>query len=262
VTPTLYYTDESVSLWLGDCREVLPMIESVDHLITDPPYSADVYLRASAICTKTGSGTPKRMGLSEQKRRGGALQKMANGDIGVMDEALMTHIGEYAADHVKRWAIVFSDVESCHLWRKALMHCGLRYVRTGSWIKTGYMPQMSGDRPAVGFEPCTIVHAQGPMRWNGGGHAALWSYGTAKGADRPDHPCPKPDALMCELVQQFSDPGDTILDPFAGSGTTLFAAKRLGRQAIGIELNEQFAEVAAKRLSQGALALFGDAVNS
>ena len=94
------------------------------------------------------------------------------------------------------------------------------------------------------------------MRWNGGGHAALWTHNIAKGNGRPDHPCPKPEPLMCELVRQFTDPGETILDPFAGSGTTLIAAKRLGRKAIGIEINEQYAETAATRLQQGALALF------
>jgi hypothetical protein len=123
-------------------------------------------------------------------------------------------------------------------------------------VKPDAMPQMSGDRPAVGFEPCTIVHAQGPMRWNGGGKKALWIYNTSKGVMRPDHPCPKPTALMAELVTQFTDPGEVILDPFAGSGTTLLAAKRLGRRAIGIEVSEQYAEVAATRLQQGALDLF------
>jgi site-specific DNA-methyltransferase (adenine-specific) len=125
----------------------------------------------------------------------------------------------------------------------------MRYVRTGAWFKPDPMPQFSGDRPAVGFEPCTICHAQGPMRWNGGGSAATWTYGTVK-KDRLDHPCPKPLGLMRELVYLFTDPDEVILDPFAGSGTTLIAAKVLGRRAIGIEVDEKFCEVAAQRLER------------
>lgn len=71
------------------------------------------------------------------------------------------------------------------------------------------------------------------------------------------HPCPRAQSHFDFLVTWWSDEGETILDPFMGSGTTLVAAKRLGRKAIGIELEEKYCEIAAKRLSQGALDLFG-----
>ena len=64
------------------------------------------------------------------------------------------------------------------------------------------------------------------------------------------HPTQKPVRLMRELVGLFSSPGQVVLDPFMGSGTTLVAAKKLGRKAIGIEIEEKYCEIAAKRLSQ------------
>jgi DNA modification methylase len=246
---TPYYEDVAATLYLGDCREILPQLGAVDHVISDPPYARDVYLRAAST-----TATNKGFSDYELKRRGQSLAKMGAGDIGSID-AMLDDVAAQIGRLARRWSLVFSDVETCFRWRAALESAGMRYVRTGAWVKPDAMPQMSGDRPSVGFEPCTITHAQGPMRWNGGGKQAVWTHFTSKGHARPDHPCPKPEPLMLELVQQFTDPGELILDPFAGSGTTLLAAKRLGRRAIGCEVNEAFAEVAAKRLQQGALPL-------
>lgn len=74
--------------------------------------------------------------------------------------------------------------------------------------------------------------------------------------DTGDHPCPKPINLFRWLVEQGSDPGHIVLDPFMGSGTTLRAAKDLGRRAIGIEIEERYCEIAARRLSQEVLQLW------
>jgi DNA modification methylase len=73
------------------------------------------------------------------------------------------------------------------------------------------------------------------------------------------HPCPKPIPLASAMVESFSLLGDTVLDPFMGSGTTLVAAKSAGRKAIGIELSERYCEIAAKRLAQEVLDLGGAA---
>jgi len=71
--------------------------------------------------------------------------------------------------------------------------------------------------------------------------------------DNVDHPCPKPIQWMQWAVNRSTRPGETILDPFMGSGTTLVAAKQLQRKAIGIEIEEKYCEIAAKRLSQEVL---------
>lgn len=251
------YDMDGIQIYHGDCLEVLPLLEQVDHVITDPPYARDVYVRLGSGTVQTANKYRSTESRERGAQRSGirdGITRMAAGDIGFIDDMIVPLSVEFAR-LANRWVLAFSDVESCHLWRLALETAGLRYVRTGAWAKPDPMPQFSGDRPAVGFEPCTIAHAQGAMRWNGGGHAALWTHFTAKGAERPDHPCPKPLPLMRELIEQFTDPGDLVLDPFMGSGTTLRAAKDCGRRAIGIELNETYVQVAIDRLRQSVLAL-------
>ena len=97
------------------------------------------------------------------------------------------------------------------------------------------------------------LHPPGKKRWNGGGHPNNHFDDT----DRvTPHPTSKPLSMFRTFVERFTDQGELILDPYMGSGTTLRAAKDLGRQAIGIELNERYCEIAAKRCAQEVLDLF------
>jgi site-specific DNA-methyltransferase (adenine-specific) len=244
--PAPFYEDGAVTLYHGDCLELLPLfgdlVGRLAHVITDPPYRRHV-----------GVALPGKMG----KLRDG---KERMRDLGYC--ALTQEMIDGCAPHFSgagRWVLVFSDVESCGDWRRTLVREGLRYARTGAWIRENTAPQFSGDRPAVGFEAITICHSKAcRLKWNGGGLPAVWRYPIvhASSSERAvGHTTPKPLALMRKLIEQFTDPGELILDPFCGSGTTLRAAKDCGRRAIGIELEEKWCETSARRMQQEVLAL-------
>ena len=212
--------------------------KSVDHVICDPPFRSEIYEHTATLTNHqtTRSGTSPGMIV------------MKSGRIGSLDAVLSASI-EHAARIARRWVVMFCDVESVGDVRSAMIAAGLRYVRTGAWIKSDPMPQFTGDRPSQGFEAVCIGHAAEPrkMRWNGGGKSALWHSAICK-QNRPDHPCPKPVALMEALVRDFTDPGDLIADPFAGSGTTGVAAVHLGRRFVGWERDPKYCEIARQRL--------------
>ena len=247
---TPYYDEDGVTIYHANCLDVLPTLPAVDHVITDPPYSEHVHgksRRGGASAPQlNGSGKPVAASFARVKEFG----------FPSLDADTMRLAALQIYRTSRRWALVFSDVESSHIWREALTEPDrLDYVRTGAWVKIGATPQFTGDRPAVGFEAITICHPKGRKRWNGGGSHAVWQVPIVlnRGGNDPRlHTTQKPEALMMSLVSLFTDEGETILDPFMGSGTTLVAAKRLGRKAIGIEMNEAYCEVAAKRLSQRA----------
>ncbi|EGT5594934.1 site-specific DNA-methyltransferase [Corynebacterium striatum] len=83
----------------------------------------------------------------------------------------------------------------------------------------------------------------------------IWNFPIVQGY-AGKHPCEKPISMMEHIIETSTKPGDIILDPFAGSGSTLRAAKNLGRRAIGVELEERYCEIAAQRLAQETLGIF------
>jgi DNA modification methylase len=222
------------TLYLGDCVEGLRGMadKSVDHVITDPPYSEHV--DANSV---RGNG----------HRAGGKLKPLI---FAPLTEELRGQIAAECKRLARRWVLIFSDLESAHLWRAALERHGLEFVRTGIWVKENATPQFTGDRPAAPAEAITIAHPRGKKRWNGGGKLGAWRCSTAyRDGDEVVHTTQKPLSLMESLVRDFTDPGDLILDPFAGSGTTLAAAIRNGRRAIGWERESHWHEAATRRLN-------------
>lgn len=227
-----YYQDGSISLYLGDCRDVLPQIGQVDQVITDPPYDAHTHANGSK---RDASGS------------------IVDGAIPLSFDALDSDaMIPLLLAHARRWCVCFCSLEMLGDYKRI---AGSQWVRSGFWHRPNGSPQFTGDRPAQPGEGIAIMRGAdtGRMRWNGGGRPAFYQHMVLHGVERT-HPTQKPESLMLELVELFTDPGETILDPFMGSGTTLVAAKRLGRKAIGIEMNEAYCEVAAKRCSQGTLA--------
>ena len=166
--------------------------------------------------------------------------------FGAIAEDVRDSISAHAGRLTKRWVMAFCQAEAVGKWRDSLVAGGLSWRRSCVWVKPDPMPQITGDRPGTGYEPIACAHAAGKSRWNGGGLPGVFRF--LKGVNHV-HPTEKPILLMEQLVRLFTDPGETILDPFAGSGTTGVAAIRLGRKFIGWERDPKYHAIAMKRLT-------------
>lgn len=211
------------TLYLGDCRDILPMLPKVDHVFSDPPYGV----------TETHVSH-----LSSVTLRDGTPAGQALGFDGITQEELSA-FAEQWVQMAQRW-VVFS----CE-WKHA--HALPNLIRLGIWRKPDGAPQFTGDRPGTGWEAVAICHREGKKKWNGGGKHAVWTI--PKGAG-DGHPTQKPVALLKAWTADFTDEGETILDPFMGSGTTGVAAVQMGRDFIGIEREPKYFDIACKRIEQ------------
>ena len=214
-----YYEDDSVIIINDDCRNVLPLLDdhSIDLVLTDPPY-----------------------GIGEARGKNRSRGKLAvNKDYGIdqwdnkpIDQVLINQV-IFKAKH----SIIFGGNYYC----SPPSPCWL------VWDK---------ENGATDFADCELAWTNFDTavrkylwRWNG----MLQEPNSPK--DYRYHPTQKPSGLFSLILADYSDEGNLILDPFLGSGTTSYCAKKLGRKCIGIEIEEKYCEIAAKRCSQGVFKL-------
>ena len=238
---TIYYQDDAVTLHHGDALEVLDWLEA-DVLVTDPPYGI--------AWTRNGISR-----VSRRDRKNGRYSEHARSsfhDAGIHGDqttaARDSAIEVWGGD---RPAIVFGSL---------LMPPPEGTKQTAVFVKaldSGNLTSIGGVRRDV-----EAIYFVGKHRSGGGGRTSVFRT-NAPAAGSPHgyvalaggHPHTKPQDVMQELLMLTSG---VIADPFAGSGSTLVAAKQLGRKAIGVELDERYCEMAARRLSQGVLDFGGE----
>lgn len=200
--------DNRFSLVVANALDFLRSLpdKSVDMILTDPPYSPHVHEK-----------------LGKEKRNDG-VKPREELKFPPMTPELITLYSEQYVRVCKGWIISFTDFYNTHRWGLSIANAGGAWVRTGQWVKTNPMPQLTGDRPACGTEDILIGHASadsGPWEWNGKGHAATWR---GPRDTQGLHPNQKPLWLVQQLLGMFAPAGALVLDCFLGSGTTAIAA--------------------------------------
>ena len=183
----------------GDAHILLPNAFVADILITDPPYRKHVHDSASSQDQHTDGG-------------------VRHNDFGFasMTPELKKWICQMAA-RVRRWSIIYTDIESVADWKCELELAGATYIRTLPWVRWS-MPQLSGDRPPQGFECLVVAHGsdKGRKHWNGAGNLTHLAHLALRGNGK--HKTEKPLDQLLDLVSWFSDrgtldQGELIVDP-------------------------------------------------
>jgi DNA modification methylase len=211
-----YYQEDGITIYHGDCREILPTLNPVDLVLTDPPYKLEA----------AGGGLGKKRGYEQ------SLAGLTQG----FDLQLLEPFENWLCFCAKEQLV---DLISLAAKRNRWMLL--------TWNKPDPTPLINGN-----YLPDTeyIVHRFIKLY---GEYQHRSRFTVMVGGEKEFHPTGKPLDLICKLIQAACGPEATILDPFTGSGTTLRAAKDLGRRAIGIEIEEKYCEIAAKRLAQKVL---------
>ena len=225
-----------IDLHLGDCLEVMKSIpdESVDALVTDPPYG-----------TNDGKGKVIRRGQTDTP-------------FNVIDwdkELPLEYLKEVSRVlKPDTWGAIFTDnIAITDLWNR-LETEGLYPRNTFYWIKYNKAPT-----PRFNFKSCietAVFFTKGRTnrKWNGGGNQRNYiEMPFISASEKVDHPTQKPVSLMTHIIGLITDPGDTILDPFMGSGTTGVSCIQVGREFIGIEIDPAYYAIAKHRIDEARL---------
>ncbi len=222
------------TLYLGDCRDVLPTV-SASHIISDPPYEDELHQAIGRIRRNDGREMISDLGFE--------------GINSSRDE-----IAKLCVAASRGWLLLFTLAEGVRAWRDAVQTAGAKYDTCCAWVKPDSAPRFNGQGPARGFECFISAWCEtGYRSWNAGGKRGVYTH-CVNGPERHgEHPTEKPRRLMAEIISDFTNLGQTILDPFMGSGTTGVAAVQMGRDFIGIEREPKYFDIACKRIEQAQL---------
>jgi len=211
-----YYEHAGITIYHGDCRDILPQLEPVDLVLTDPPYGIGLDNHDPDVKSSRPNGW-----------------KIKGDDSQLLGESVLRSLWGYPM-------IVFASPKNPWI---------------GDWSQ--YLVWWKGPAVGGGGEPSMywkldweLIQVRNLGKLNGSRDSSVFEYWITP-SDSPYHPTQKPESLIGYLIGKVQ--ANTVLDPFMGSGTTLRAAKDLGRRAIGIEIEEKYCEIAAKRLSQEVL---------
>lgn len=237
---TPYYDDGAVTLWHGDCREILPSLNPVDLVLTDPPYA--VSTAKSFDRSHMGKGV-RNLNFFDGDR------DWATMTAAVVDRVLLA-AAKTAAMYVwcghRQFGRIVDALEAAGWLTKPL-----------AWSKACPIPAPPGVGYDSALELCVYAF-RGGRKWvpptGTKNPNVIIADGYRHGQPgKWDHPTQKPIPTVQIPMLNSTEPGDVVLDPFAGSGTTLRVAKDNGRRAIGIEIEERYCELIARRLAQDVL---------
>lgn len=223
------------TLILGDCLEVMPTIGAVDHIFSDPPFEQIMHDLHSKAEYRRTDGNASRKHFSFE---------------GI--DAIRVELVRLVAEQCNGWFLAFCTAEGVWQWRKEITeNTNMKFKTTCPWIKPDCAPKFNGQGPAVGYEPFITVWAgNGCARWNAGGKRGVYRHNVNPPDRHGSHPTEKPWRLFCELLTDFTDENQLILDPFMGSGTTGVACVKMGRSFIGIEQDPDYFAIAVERITK------------